>query len=349
MDLDPSIWRGQRVLITGHTGFKGSWLAFILNKFGADVIGYSLQPNTSPSLYSVANIRSDLDRELFGDITSYDVLNDFFTTSKLDYVFHFAAQPLVRQSVRNPLETINTNVLGTANVLSIALQSKNLKGITIAATDKVYMNLGDNTAFREVDCLGGNDPYSASKAAAEIIVNSLITSANPFDIPMTTVRAGNVIGGGDWGSERLVPDLVRAIESGKVLSLRNPESTRPWQYILDCLRGYLLVAQNHLSGEVPSPKSVNFGPTDSLSVSKVVTTFQEVFGKELYIEVAQSSIKEHQTLRLDSSLALKNYGWRPALKVDEAISRSAKWYSNYSAGLNPRTLMLNEIQQLWGT
>jgi CDP-glucose 4,6-dehydratase len=239
-------------------------------------------------------------------------------------------------------------VIGTSNVLSIALKSNKIKGITIAATDKVYRNVENEVAFREEDNLGGDDPYSASKAAVEIIVSSFISSLNTFNIPVTTVRAGNVIGGGDWGSERLIPDLVRAIESGGLLALRNPESTRPWQYILDCLRGYLLVAQNHLLGEVPNLQSVNFGPVDSLSVSRVVTAFQDVFGKEIPIVTTASSISEHRTLRLDSTLALKNYGWEPALTVYEAISRSATWYSNYGKGSDPRTLMLNEIEQLWG-
>jgi CDP-glucose 4,6-dehydratase len=347
MDLDPSIWRGQRVLITGHTGFKGSWLALILKKFGAEVFGYSLPPNTSPSLYEIANIHSDLEHEFFGDITSYGALNDFFSSSNLDYVFHLAAQPLVRHSVLNPLETINTNVIGTANILAIALESKKIKGITVATTDKVYRNLGDDSAFRENDSLGGDDPYSASKASAELIVNSFISALNPFEIPVTTVRAGNVIGGGDWGSERLVPDLFRAIHSDEVLYLRNPDSTRPWQYILDCLRGYLLVAQNHLSAEVPNPKSVNFGPTDSLSVSNVLSLFQGVFGKEIAFEVVPSSISEHQYLRLNSQLALMNYGWEPVLTVNEAVYRTAKWYSDFSSGSDPRMLMLKEIEDLW--
>lgn len=348
MDIDPSIWRGQRVLITGHTGFKGSWLALILKKFGAEVFGYSLAPNTSPSLYEIANIHSDLEHEFFGDITSYGVLNDFFSNSNLDYVFHLAAQPLVRQSVLNPLETINTNVIGTANILSIALQSKKIKGVTVATTDKVYRNLGDDSAFRENDSLGGDDPYSASKAAAELIVDSFTSALNPFNTPVTTVRAGNVIGGGDWGSERLIPDLFRAIHSGEVLYLRNPDSTRPWQYILDCLRGYLLVAQNHLLPLVPNPKSVNFGPADSLSVSNVLSLFQEVFRREIVFEVVPSSISEHHYLRLNSQLALKNYGWEPALTVNEAISRTADWYSDFSRGLDPRTLMVKEIEDLWG-
>ena len=347
MDLDPSIWKGQRVLITGHTGFKGSWLSLILKEFGAHVVGYSLPPKTSPSLYQLANIQSDLEREIFGDVTSYSELHDFFSSCNLDYVFHLAAQPLVRQSVLNPLETINTNVMGTANTLRIALQSRRLKGVTIATTDKVYRNIGDDSAFRENDSLGGRDPYSASKAAAELIVAAFDSTLNPLDIPLTTVRAGNVIGGGDWGSERLIPDLIKAINSDQILYVRNPESTRPWQYILDCLRGYLLVAQNHLTNEIPNPKSVNFGPAESLSVSRVLKLFQDVFEKQIEIKVEASSIIEHQYLRLNSQFALMQYGWEPALSVEESIYRTARWYSDFDRGSDPRTLMLKEIGDLW--
>lgn len=348
MDLNQAIWNGRRVLLTGHTGFKGSWLSLILKRFGAEVTGFSLPPNTTPSLYSVANIKSDMEIEYFGDIRFFNEVADCFSKTNIDYVFHLAAQPLVRESVRKPLETLHTNIIGTANVLTLALGSKTVAGVTIATTDKVYRNLESGVPFRESDNLGGEDPYSASKAAAEIVVQSLYSSLNPRKIPVTTVRAGNVVGGGDWGDERLIPDLVRALSSETKLLLRNPNSTRPWQYILDCLQGYLLVAQNHLSGSVPNPPSVNFGPTESLNVSSVVSTFQTAFNKQIPIELTQSAITEHNTLQLDSQLALRTYGWKPSLSIQESITRSAAWYSNYYSGISARQLMIDEIEQFWG-
>lgn len=270
MGLNPKLWNGKRVLVTGHTGFKGSWLTLILKELGAEVIGLALPPEGPRSLYVDAGISHELLSETTQDIRDEFAVRRAIEGMDPDYVFHLAAQAYVGKSLRDPIESIATNVIGTANVLKPALASKTVLGVTIITTDKVYENLGAKEPFRETDKLGGLDPYSASKAASEIIVASMSATCNALKIPVTTVRAGNVIGGGDWGEERLVPDLVRALNGNSKLIIRNPNATRPWQFVLDCLYGYLLVAQSHMEERGDVPNSVNFGPDESLSVTELV-------------------------------------------------------------------------------
>ncbi len=343
MGLNPNLWQGKRVLVTGHTGFKGSWLTLLLKELGADVVGISLQPQGERSLYVDAKLGEDLTAEFFQDIRDNEAIEKIIHSSRIDYVFHLAAQALVRRSVMNPIETITTNVLGTVNVLLPSLSSKNIIGVTIVTTDKVYENSGLKMAFRESDKLGGQDPYSSSKAAAELVVSSICLSSNPRHIPVTTVRAGNVIGGGDWAEDRLVPDIVRAIYANETLFLRNPEATRPWQHVLDCLYGYLLVAQTHFQGMTDSPKSINFGPEDSVSVTELVGFFEEVFGKKILTKITKSQIAESSWLSLDSTLANRYLGWKPSLSSIQAVSQTANWYSQFTAGVNAKRLMKFEI------
>ena len=243
MGLKPLFFVGKRILITGHTGFKGSWLTVLLNDLGAEVVGISLPPESPKSLYEAASINKELATEYFQDIRDEAAVIHLINDIKPDYVFHLAAQAFVRKSYKNPLETFATNVMGTANVMVAALAQESVLGLTIATTDKVYENLDSMELFIESDKLGGKDPYSASKAASEIVIAAINSSNNPNRIPVTTVRAGNVIGGGDWGADRIVPDIVNAIQNNQPLIIRNPNSTRPWQHVLDCLYGYLLVAQ----------------------------------------------------------------------------------------------------------
>ena len=290
MGIDPSIWKGKRVLVTGHNGFKGSWLVMFLKNLGVNVIGLSLPPESSKSLFLDAKIGSLLSAEYFQDIRDDSGVQKVIQESKPDYVFHLAAQALVRRSISNPRESISTNVTGTVNVLLSSFASNSVLGVTIVTTDKVYQNIGDRAPFKETDRLGSNDPYSASKAAAELIVASLVSSSNPRNIPVTTVRAGNVIGGGDWGEERLVPDVVQAIINNSTLVIRNPSSTRPWQHVLDCLFGYLLTAQAHLKMKTNMPQSINFGPKESLSVIELVKMFELAFKKQLKYEISKSTI-----------------------------------------------------------
>lgn len=345
MGLNPKLWKGKRILLTGHTGFKGSWLTFLLKDLGAEVIGISLKPLGPQALYLDAKISKEVQTEFFCDIRSESSIKRAFEASEIDYVFHLAAQAFVRRSVRDPIESITINVCGTANVLMSALALENLLGVTIVTTDKVYENFGTEIAFKETDKLGGKDPYSASKAAAEIIALSISSTNNPHKIPVTTVRAGNVIGGGDWGEERLVPDLVRALTTNFPLSIRNPKAVRPWQHVLDCLYGYLLVAQSHLEEKNEIPKSVNFGPEKSLSVMDLVTLFEEAFDKRITQEVVKPLIPESEWLMLDSSLAREYFKWEPSLSPSQAVRLTADWYSRFLNGMDAKALVLESISE----
>lgn len=343
MGLNPSLWEGKHVLVTGHTGFKGSWLILLLKDLGAEVTGISLPPEYPQSLYADINAAELLSAEYFQDIRDSDGIFNIIVESQPDYVFHLAAQAYVRKSYKEPLETIATNVMGTGNVLIAALAQKSVIGVTIATTDKVYENLGARKSFNESDRLGGIDPYSASKAATELIVASLASASNQHGTPVTTVRAGNVIGGGDWGEDRLIPDIVRAFQYGKPLSIRNPNATRPWQHVLDCLYGYLLTAEVHLKKSKNIPKSLNFGPQDSMSVIDLVKNFEHEFNSEIAQEIMPSPTPESTWLALDSSFAYSELGWKPSFSQISAVSQTARWYSKFLQGESARVLMQNEI------
>jgi len=235
-------FNGKLILLTGHTGFKGTWLLHILNSLGAKVVGISLPLGPENHFFEISSGESKAERNYYQDLRDFDKTYHVIHATKPDYIFHLAAQPLISRSYKDPLETIMTNVVGTSNLLVSALSTPNLKGMTIAATDKVYKQEPGSKSFKEGDPLGGVDPYSASKAAAEIIIKSLAKSCNPNNVPITTIRAGNVIGGGDYAVNRLIPDICRSIETNSILKVRNIEATRPWQYISDCLSGYLRVA-----------------------------------------------------------------------------------------------------------
>jgi CDP-glucose 4,6-dehydratase len=345
VDINPEIWRTKRILVTGHTGFKGSWLVFWLRELGAEVIGLSLPaPESRPSLYIDAEIGNLVSFEYFLDIRDEIGVKKAIQDSKPDYVFHLAAQAFVPRSLEYPSESITTNIVGTANILLASLSLDSVQGVTIATTDKVYQNIGNHEPFKETDMLGSKDPYSASKAAAELVVASLATTCNPHKIPVTTVRAGNVIGGGDWGQDRLVPDLVTALKSGQTLVVRNPNATRPWQYILDCLKGYLLIAQSHLEDD-NTPTSINFGPTNSLSVTKLISIFEVAFGKKVKYEVNETNLNEANQLELNSQLALEYLGWQTSFSLVDAIGETATWYSKFLDGANALELMSKDMSK----
>ena len=346
MDINPDAWRNKRVLVTGHTGFKGSWLVFLLKELGAEVIGLSLPaPESRPSLYIDAEIGNLVSSEYFLDIRDEIGVKKAIQESIPDYVFHLAAQAFVPRSLNYPSESITTNVAGTANVLLASLSVDTIQGITIATTDKVYENIGNHEPFKETDRLGSKDPYSASKASAELIVASLSSTCNPYKILVTTVRAGNVIGGGDWGEDRLVPDLVLALNSDQTLIIRNLNATRPWQHVLDCLKGYLLIAQSHLEKNKNTPDSINFGPSNSLSVKKLISVFEESFGKKVKYGVSETTLNEASKLELNSQLAFEYLGWYASFSPVDAISQTATWYSKFLAGANALELMSEEISK----
>lgn len=339
------IWLGKKVLVTGHTGFKGAWLALVLRTMGARVYGMALNPKEGRSLYLEANLASFLSGEFIGDIRDEVFLDDAFGKVQFDYVFHLAAQSLVIQSHKDPIETITTNVVGSANILIKALTCDTVQGISVITTDKVYQNKDWVWPYREEDQLGGQDVYSASKAATEIIVQPIVNIFNKNQIPVSTARAGNVIGGGDWAENRLIPDLIRASISGHTFEIRNPKATRPWQHVLDCLNGYLLLAESHLQTPEVSPKSVNFGPRNELSVENVISLFSKSFPRMPNIKLVANSYGEHQSLLLDSSLARKKLGWVPKFDIGGAISESADWYMRYLLGEDTMGLSLNAIER----
>ena len=349
MGINANLWTGKRIVVTGHTGFKGSWLTLILHNLGAQVYGISLPAIQPRSLYEDAKISELLSEEFIQDIRNFENLSTIINKIKPDYIFHLAAQALVRESVIDPIETISTNVMGTANLLIVALKNANLLGITVATTDKVYENEENGKSFKEFDKLGGKDPYSASKAATELVTRALVLSNNPHRIPVSTVRAGNVIGGGDWAADRLIPDIVRAVESQETLEIRNKNATRPFQHILDCLSGYLLVAQEHMPKKnVKVFNSYNIGPDKSISVLEAVNWFLTIIGNELQIVEKSAKIEEHIELHLDNSKAKNELKWLPHYSPEESLRNVANWYQKNMKGIDARILMLNDLSEYKG-
>ena len=329
MRLFNETYSGRRVLVTGHTGFKGSWLTLWLRELGADVFGAALSPSTSPSHWDLLELEIE---ESLIDIRDCDALSAALQAAQPEIVFHLAAQPLVRKSYRDPLETWSTNVMGTANLLETCRKTCSVRAIVIVTTDKVYENNEWTWGYREIDRLGGHDPYSSSKAAAELVVDSYRKSF--FHAPqaplVASARAGNVIGGGDWSEDRLIPDLVRSIASGE-LEIRSPEATRPWQHVLDCLSGYLLLGQALLERKAGVAESWNFGPDleGNRSVSEVLNALGGHW-PELQWRVADNP-EHHEAgyLYLESSKARARLGWRPVWGIDEALAATAGWYQGY--------------------
>ena len=325
-------YRGKRVLITGHTGFKGAWLSQWLITLGCEVTGYALAPaKTAPNLYSLLGLVRKMDSRI-GDIRNSKALRKVIMQTKPDIVFHLAAQSLVLPSYDAPIETFATNIMGTLNLLECVRHNESVKAIVNVTTDKCYENNETATAFREHDKLGGRDPYSASKAAVEIVSqcyrHSFLTKAN---ISMATARAGNVIGGGDFADYRLIPDIVRALQADQPLNLRHPSSIRPWQYVLDVLHGYLLLGQALYEKGNDFAGAFNFAPNEApMTTHEVATHFTTSLGKPIPLTHANGpAAHEAATLRLDAEKARKLLDWQPTLTTREAIRLTAQWYKHY--------------------
>ena len=322
------------ILVTGHTGFKGAWMSLLLKKLGVPVIGYSLAP-AKVSLYDRAHLIGAIP-EMFADIRDIDTFRKFLSTYKPSCIFHMAAQPIVLESYNSPRETFETNVMGTVNVLNAAFETDYVKAVVVITTDKVYRNDNSSSLFIESDALAGKDPYSASKVGTESAVAAWQQIQKIGGGPnVISVRAGNVIGGGDWAADRLLPDMVRAFIAGNNLVPRNPQSTRPWQHVLDPLRGYILALEAMLAGQQIS--ALNFGPAGkSLSVEEVLRIgTSEWDGRELdkfdSQSIFTSSNVEASTLALDSSLAKELLGWSPNWSQEEAIKSTISWWKSYFA------------------
>jgi len=321
-------WRGRSVLITGHTGFKGAWLAHWLLALGAKVSGFALAPDVSPSLFERLDLGRRMDH-MIGDIRDRDLLAARVQMVAPDVVFHLAAQPLVRRSYREPVDTFATNVMGTVHLMEALRGATSPVALVVITTDKVYENREWPFGYRENDRLGGHDPYSASKAACEIAVQSYRKAF--FDggpVAVAVARAGNVIGGGDWAEDRIVPDIVRAALAGQRLRLRNPNAVRPWQHVLDPLAGYLQLAERLMAGDVAAADSFNFGPdtADQRRVADLLAAMQAHWPVDWDDISDPSALHEAGLLTLSTDKARQVLGWRPRWQFDSAVARTVGWY-----------------------
>jgi CDP-glucose 4,6-dehydratase len=340
-----AFWQGRKVLLTGHTGFKGAWMSVWLRMLGADVTGFALAPSTTPNLWSMVGSKV---HSVIGDITDAVLVRDVLERSRPQIVIHMAAQALVRDSYRAPLRTYATNVLGTANLLQACRVAPGLQCVLVVTSDKVYESDGSGRAFAESDRLGGNDPYSSSKACAELVTTSFRNSFYRDGPPIATARAGNVIGGGDWSADRLIPDCVRALGAGVPVGLRNPHAVRPWQHVLEPLAGYLALLQALVEAPDSAPRAVNLGPesTASCTVREVVEVFSARFGgKPGWVLDRHDHPPETQALMLSSALARRTLGWRPQLSLDASLSWSADWYRAHFDGANVLALCQEQVAQ----
>lgn len=336
-NLFGGIYKNRTVMVTGHTGFKGSWLVYWLEKMGAKVVGFSLDDPSDPCHFRLLGIKMD---SISGDVRNLAQLEAAVDRYRPEAIFHLAAQALVRQSYAQPLETFQTNVMGTLNLLEVAKKMACVKALLCVTSDKVYENQEWPWGYRENDKLGGYDPYSASKACTEIALASYRNSflnlkdyGTKHSMLVASVRAGNVVGGGDWGADRLIPDIVRACGRKEKLIIRNPGATRPWQHVLECLSGYLVVGQKLLEGKVEAAREWNFGPSETatLSVERVVQQVKQYWPAFNY-EVQQSNSNPHEahTLTLDSSLAHTKLGWRQVWTgTRQTFLKTIGWYQQY--------------------
>ncbi|MGN0471571.1 MAG: CDP-glucose 4,6-dehydratase [Lachnospiraceae bacterium] len=323
--------KGKRILITGHTGFKGAWLCEILRLIGAKVYGYSLNVPTSPSLYNLIDMDSYV-QSCYGDIRDYDKLKTFFDEVQPEYVIHLAAQPLVRESYKNPRETYEINVMGTVNVCECVRNSSSINSFLNVTTDKVYLNREWEWGYRENDALDGFDPYSNSKSCSELVTHSYINSFfRNINIAVSTARAGNVIGGGDFASDRIIPDCYRAQEKGLEINVRNPYSVRPYQHVLDPLMAYLQVLNKQLENRDLSDY-YNIGPDENscITTGELVDKFCKLWGESATWK-AESDGGPHEAgfLKLDSSKLRRKLGWKPVWNISEALSKTVEWYKEY--------------------
>ena len=340
-----TFYRSKKILITGNTGFKGGWLSLWLSHMGADIKGFSLDPPTNPSFFKVAKLDSCYET-IMGDVRNYDKLSKIVEHFQPEIIFHLAAQPLVRYSYHHPLETFETNVMGTVNLFEASKKSESLKLIINITSDKCYENNEFNISFKEGDRLGGNDPYSSSKACAELASHSFFESYfKNSGVQLATVRAGNVIGGGDWAEDRLIPDIYRSLEANTKILLRNPLATRPWQHVLEPLNGYLILAKYLFERETTkSISSWNFGPNleDVKSVEWILNKFQKL-NSNIQYEKEDSIFYEAQTLRLDITKAKTKLNWHPRLNIEKAIEYTHDWFENFKLNENMQNYSLNQI------
>lgn len=336
------VFRGRKILITGHTGFKGSWLALWLTQLGAEVTGIALPPDTYPAHWNLLNLPLS---SHMADINDTRTVKNLLQQTQPELVFHLAAQPLVRASYQDPILTWQTNVMGTANVLEACRFQESVQAIVVITTDKVYENNESGQAFTETDSLGGFDPYSASKAACELVVQSYRRSFfAEKNVLLASARAGNVIGGGDWAADRLIPDIVRAMQAQSPLAIRYPLATRPWQHVLDSLSGYLCLAHRLLLQEKDKATAWNFGPNPEhcRSVSNVLSHMKLHWPELEWFENSVAQVHEAEQLTLDSSAAQMQLGWKPVWGFEETAQHTAEWYKRFY--LNQQVISQQQLE-----
>jgi len=348
--VDPGFWRDRRVLVTGQSGFKGTWLTLWLLQLGAHVIGLSAASPSAPSLYELARVERDVE-DFDGDIRDAERVARVLAESRPEVVLHMAAQALVRRSFEDPRETYEINTMGTVNLLeAVRRHGENVRAVVVVTSDKCYENREWEWGYREDEPLGGFDPYSSSKGCAELVTSAFRSSffADPDGPRVASARAGNVIGGGDWGADRLVPDLMRAALAGEELRVRNPNSVRPWQHVLNPLSGYLLLAQA-LCEDAACATAWNFGPDerDARTVGWLVERLAEQWPGGLSWSVDEGPHPhEARWLKLDSSRARQRLGWRPPVEIEQALGSIVGWYHAMGEGVDMRALTLEQIEML---
>ena len=348
MHVDRHFWKDRKVLLTGHTGFKGTWMALYLQELGARVTGLALLPESDPALFDLAGPWPRLDSHI-SDIRDLAAVKAIVEESSPEIVIHMAAQALVRRSYRDPVDTMTTNIQGTINVLESLRGMPNVSSILVITSDKVYRNEDGGMAFCEDSPLGGDDPYSASKAATEIVTRSWANSFfDQSNVSVLTARAGNVLGGGDFSEDRIVPDIWRAKQIGEDVVLRYPDATRPWQHVLDLCAGYLAYLEAAENDELQTlPSSLNFGPisNETMTVGAIAKHMLEALGGPGKIRVEPSSLTEKALLSIDTSRAQETIGWHPILNMSDVLTWTAEWYSGFDSGLNPRTLTIDQVHR----
>ena len=348
---DKLFWNGKKIFVTGHSGFKGAWLAFILKLFGAEVKGYSLQPPTSPNLFDLIKLEK-ITNSIIGDVRDLEKLQHEFNNFKPEIVFHLAAQPIVLESYKNPVETYSINIMGTVNILECVRQSDCVKSFVNITTDKVYRNNEWCYGYRETDLLDGIDPYSNSKSCSELVTQCYSRSFfSERDISISTIRAGNVIGGGDFAEYRIIPDCVRAALEKKIIAVRNPNSVRPYQHVLDTLFAYMLVARRQYEDK-NFAGSYNVAPSedDIITTGELAELFCKNWGENLtWHSSAQNLPREANFLKLDCSKIRSVFHWKPAWKISTAVEKSVEWYKIFRDEKNIAQCMINQIEDFTET
>lgn len=351
--MNREFWNGKKVLITGHTGFKGSWLSIILKKFGANVIGFSKDIPTKPSMFEITRVKEGM-KSIIGDVNDTNLINQIFNENKPEIVIHMAAQSIVRESYKNPLETFSTNVIGTVNILD-AIKKTNFVRVAIMVTsDKSYKTKKNYSEYFEDDPMGGYDPYSSSKGCAELVTSSYRDSFfNPskyhdHNVSLASVRAGNVLGGGDWGADRLLPDIIRGYQNKSNIEIRNPESIRPWQFVLDPLFGYLILAERMWNNEGEFSQGWNFGPTihEENTVRTIIEFVKNQFEGKINFEINDTDHPhEEKYLRLNCSKAINELSWKSKMELEKTLIWTLNWYKEYMKNSNMKEFTEKQIDE----